>query len=231
MGLFNFNKEQIASDLTPNNKRVSGFLRFLYGLLEGVKDIFFLSEKSYSGYTDVIDIHNIVSTYSEGQIVQDLASGIVYESLINFNTDTLDNTSSWRKISASNIGMGESVKYNASIITLTYALNKRYQTTFQDDPSVAYSDINIINIADGLDMFQIGGVEANSSYINAANPDSSDGYICAANTTSYQQGFTVSVPSGWWITYFSTFTDCENSIRNYLKPLVPIGLFYEVTDY
>lgn len=231
MGLFNFNKEQIVSNLTPINKRVSGFLRFLYGLFEGVKDIFFLSESSYTGQSGVVDIHNTVSTYSLGNIVQDIASGNIYESLIAFNTDTLDNTASWRKISSSIIGMQESVRYDASNIMLIYALNKRYQTTFLPDPNVFTSDINITGIVDGLPMFQVGGVETNSSYINAANPNSSDGYICSANTASYQIGFTVNVPSAWWSTYFTTLTDCELSIRNYLKPLVPIGIYYEVTDY
>jgi hypothetical protein len=231
MGLFNFNTEQIVSNLTPINKRVSGFLRFLYGLFEGVKDIFFLSEASYTGQPSIVDIHNTASTYSLGAIVQDIASGNIYESLISSNTDTLDNTASWRKISSSIIGMQESVRYDASNISLTYALNKRYQTQFLPDPDVFVSDINITGIVDGLPMFQIGGVEANSSYINAANPDSSDGYIAAANTASYQVGFTVNVPSAWWPTYFTTLTDCELSIRNYLKPLVPIGIYYEVTDY
>jgi hypothetical protein len=231
MGLFNFYKEQIVSNLTPINKRVSGFLRFLYGLFEGIKDIFFLSKASYTGQPSIVDIHNSVSIYSVGAIVQDIASGNIYESLIDFNTDTLDNTSSWRKISSSIIGMQESVRYDASNISLTYALNKRYQTTFLPDPDVFVSDINITGIVDGLPMFQIGGVENNSSYINAANPDSSDGYIPAANTASYQIGFTVNVPTAWWPTYFTTLPDCELSIRNYLKPLVPIGIYYEVTDY
>ena len=231
MGLFNFNKEQIVSNLTPINKRVSGFLRLLYGLFEGVKDLFFLSESSYTGQPSILDIHNTVSTYSVGSIVQDIASGNIYESLIAFNTDTLDNTASWRKISSSIIGMQESVRYDASNISLTYALNKRYQTYFEPDPNVSISDINLELIVDGLPMFQIGGVETNSSYINAANPNSSDGYIPAANTASYQIGFSVKVPAAWWPTYFTTFPDCEQSIRNYLKPLVPIGIYYEVTDY
>lgn len=231
MGLFNFYTNQIVSNLTPINKRVNGFLQFLYGLYEGVKDIFFLSESAYTGQPSFVDIHNVVSTYSIGAIVQDMASGGVYESLINFNTDTLDNTNSWRKISTSIIGMMESVNYDASVISLTYALNRRYQTTFMDDPDVQVSDINITGIVDGLPMFQVGGVEANSSYLSSMNPDSSDGYIAAQNTASYQVGFSVNVPAAWHPIYFSTFTQCETSIRNYLKPLVPIGIFYQVTDY
>lgn len=206
-------------------------MQFLYGLFEGIKDMFYLSEASYTGQPSIVDIHNTVSTYSLGAIVQDIASGNVYESLIAFNTDTLDNTSSWRKISSSIIGQSEYINYNATNISLTYALNRRYQTQFLPDPNVFSSDIYIEGIVDGLPMFQVGGVESNSSYINAANPDSSDGYITALNTINYQVGFTVNVPAGWWIIYFTNFTDCENSIRNFLTPLVPIGIYYEVTDY
>lgn len=231
MGLFNFNKEQIVSNLTPINKRVSGFLQFLYGLFEGIKDMFYLSEALYTGQPSIVDIHNIVSTYSTGAIVQDIASGNVYQSLIDFNNYTLDNTLYWRKISSSIIGQSEYVNYNATNISLTYALNKRYQTQFLPDPDVFVSDIYIEGIVDGLPMFQVGGVESNSSYINASNPDSSDGYIAALNTINYQVGFIVNVPAGWWPIYFSTLTDCENSIRNFLNPLVPIGIYYEVTDY
>ena len=232
MGLFNFNKTQISSDLTPDNKRgIAGFMQFLYSLIEGVKDSFFLAESVYTGQTPPVTIHDAVTSYSKGDIVQDLASGNVYESLQGFNNYSLDDTTYWRKISDSIIGLKESVNYEGSIISLTYNLNKRYQTLYIADPNVSASDINITLIADGLDMFQVGAREANSSYIAGGNPNTSDGWVTANTTASYQQGFSVNVPAGWWPTYFPTFADCETSIRNYLKTYIPIGLYYEVTDY
>ena len=80
-------------------------------------------------------------------------------------------------------------------------------------------------------MFQIGGDEGNSSYISADNPNSSDGYITAETTQSYNNAFIVKVPAAWWPTYFSTFAKCEESIRKFLSIYIPVGIFYEVEDY
>jgi len=230
MGLFNFNRNQAVSELTPVNKRDTSFLALVQSLFQGIADMFETADWSYTSSFAYTTYDN-TSTYILDDIVKDTATGFVYKSLKASNTSALTDTTAWRKVADSNIGLIDSVKYEPTVYTITYALNKRYDTNFVDDPSVNTSDIYLEAIADGLDMFQVGEVEANSNYVSAGDPNTSDGYICAADTNSYNNAFIVKIPAGWWVNYFATFDECEQSVRTFLSTYIPTGIFYEVEDY
>ena len=83
MGLFNFNRNQTVSELTPVNKRVTEYLTLVQALFQGIVDMFETAEASYTGGVGYF-VYLASATYNEGDYAKDSASGYVYKSLKGF---------------------------------------------------------------------------------------------------------------------------------------------------
>ena len=150
---------------------------------------------------------NLFSTYYQGSTSDQYAPGkynkgdqviynkAVYESLIDDNTSDPTDTSAWFKVQDNFLGIAERIRYNGNKLTLEYALNKEYGTTFRqpNDPvDPTPSDIYITNVAAVLTGFRIGSTEAGSSSIGATTASASIG----GNTPFiYTSNFQINIPS------------------------------------
>lgn len=174
MSFYDFNISNATVQLMPPDKRrnnnVSIFKAMVATPLQWGSDNLFGTY--YEGSTAG---QYAPGTYNKGQQV--IYNKAVYESLIDSNTD-LPTASTWSLVQPNFLGIKERIKYNGNKLTLEYALNKEFGTTFRqpNDPvNPTPSDIYITNVAAVLTGFRIGNTEAGSSSIGATTASASIG--------------------------------------------------------
>lgn len=230
MSLFTIDFTQLVSDLLPSPKRTTENKAFVRGLLSGglrSHDIFLASKLG-------ADVHLGSTFWSAGTYVQYesviyLPTGAVYECVVTSTSTTPGTSTDWEKILDSFIGFDESQYFDGQAINLVWALNRRYNTTFLQDPdAVSLSDIYLETITDGLDMFQVGGNESNSSsvYSNTASE-----FITAEDTTQYNKSFRIKIPAAVFASLGATVAEQDASVRQFVDQYITEGVFYEIEDY
>lgn len=175
-------------------------------------------------------------TYSAGDLVRTING--VYESLTDGNTGhAVSDPAYWLKVLDSFIGATERSKYNGRYLTLTWALNRHFGTTFRQPPypapyggSGTYSDIYLTtdNIVDtSFVMFP------NSERSSKMFPTFSTGWLfdtpVYANASTYR--YTVHVPEA----VFDALGDTDEVRKSVIRGIVDIynvsGINYSIETY
>lgn len=219
MGLFDINIAQLVKSLLPTKHRTTEKLKQNEGLLSG----FGRSAKILKDYKE----GSTASPYSAGtygKYDQVIYNQAVYESLKGSNTDAPDIGSSWIKIIDLFLPSNETQYYDANKISLEYALNRYFGTTFNNPPTL--SDIFIDTNVNANPTFVCGLIESQSS---AVGIDSSEQFVPLTYTaTALLPSFTINVPIAF---YASLGADAEQIIRNFADNYVATSLTYNINQY
>lgn len=229
MGLFNITFSQFVRDVIPDSKRTDENLALLQSLTSGMQR----NSEIFNAYKVGADVQLgstvwAAGTYNYLDIVIYLPTGAVYECQATSTTETPGTSTDWLKILDSFIGVDESQYFDGQSINLVWALNRRFMTTFQQDPDVMISDIYLEAIPDGEAMFQVGGNEDNSSSVYS---NTSSEFLTAEDTVVYNNSFIIKVPAAVYATLGATIAEQEASVRNFADKYINAGVFYEVEDY
>ena len=216
-------------ELLPTAWRQDDPQNLLYSLvapLNSLELIFtYLRENSgaaaYSGAT----------TYTYGEMVN-------YQSRVYFRNDITEdyaagfppnNTTYWIKVLDYTIGMNERIRFRPDKLVLEYALNKIFDTTFAQPPTL--SDIYIVRNNTQADGFEIGQTEEESSTITQFEADAewSIPEFEADGTVMYD--YTVFVPVAVWTALASTGTERDNIVLSVLNKYKLLGFIADVQTY
>jgi hypothetical protein len=224
----NIDAGTLANDILPNEKRTNPIKAFITGLLSAFNRMHLI----YQGYREGGDIYTTgayaAGTYNLYDQVYYIQTGGVYESLEDSNTADPTDSTKWKKLYDEFLGTEISQHFDGSHIMLTYALNSRYISTFNQYPNVDTSDIYIERVPLNDSMFQVGGDEDNSSaiYLNTCTE-----FITAEDVVTSEYSMIVWVLNAVWNTIGSSDDVREKSVRNFVDKYIPIGITYSVDNY
>lgn len=225
MTIYDINIVQQSNDLLPSGKRTTENVAQLKGFL-GQFDRnhqLFLAYK-FGAKSVLSALTWAAGTFGKGEYVYYIPTGEVFECQKDTTAEPTTSTD-WLKVLDSFIGTDESQYFDGSILSLTYALNTRFDTVFNNPP--ATSDIYIVNEVHGIDMFYVGANDAESSYVGANDYESS--FITYNDTTPpVPYLFTIWIPAALTA---QLGTNAFKIIRQFADKYVTAGCLYDVTDY
>jgi len=223
MSIYNINFDQKAAELLPPDKRYKFNLNWVRSLL---------SQNQYN-HTDVFIDYKTGSDYPYWDYIGPYSIGdrviynqSVYESLIDSNTLVPTDPPGWKLYQQYFVGVDERLTYRGENLILTYALNKRFNTTFKQPP--LQSDIYIENNQIGTLPFVVGGSEFSSSVVYY---DFSYDYIINDYTPSTVTNFTIFVPEGVYNALSTDPASRDKIIREFVDKYVNVGMTYNITTY
>lgn len=213
MAIYDLDYAQVVLNLLPVLKRKPIFVSWLVALcspLQWLHDNFF---NEYANGSNAALWFNL-TFYNKGDRVVDSLDNGVYEcqqdSLAGVRPSTANDPTKWQQVSANWIGANERVKMTGQKITLEYALNKWFRTTWVqpdsvDNPQGTRPDIYIDN-----------NLPTNLAFVVFDNDtDSSDSYYY----DSYQQNFVVDTYSFANAAWFTIWVPTA-----FLSSLNPYGI-------
>lgn len=127
--IYDIDFDQFAVQQLPPDKRFKrqvAWVRILLSVLQYLRDIWFGSYRT--GSTAPTWVNS--APYAKYDLVK-YSNKIIYESLIDNNSEVPTNTSAWRVAQLNFIGLSERILYNGQKIVLEWAMNKWFGTTFR----------------------------------------------------------------------------------------------------
>lgn len=186
MGIFNVDYIALVTNLLPPDKRNPKRISFLTAFTKRISvDSSNYFDQYKSGSSDPT---YVTGTYARRATV--IYNGAVYQSLNDDNIALPSDTTQWRQIAPSFIGVDTRIQFRASKIVFEYALNLRFTTTFRQPPSI--SDIYITTNYMDRSGFIIGYNESGASSVGYSGSADAIGYA-NNNYTPYFQ-LTINVP-------------------------------------
>ena len=177
-----------------------------------------LSHEAISNYMDAMTMPFKVKEPKE---LNDLRPG----DQVSFRLSVTD-TESWIAIQTNFIGMSERILYNCQVLVLTWALNKRFMTTFRQPPNV--SDIYITSFPKPISVFIVGGVEAISSKVFS---NTSSEYVINAYDFSAYVNMTIFVPFSVYNALDAIDANRQIIIRSFADKYMAAGIVYTIQTY
>lgn len=224
MGIFDINYSKVGEQLLPPDKRMpaqKAWITVLLTPIQWVRDLFLGTYRQGATYSPY------VNTTSYNKYDRMIYRYSVYENLVNGNlgNDPLD-TNFWMLVQSNFIGVDERILYNGFALTLTYALNKYFGTTFRQPPNI--SDIYLEANAKPKAVFVVGGSENNSStvFTKRSTEVVINGYSFSAFTN-----LKIWVPLAVFNALDTDPANREPIIRNFADQYIVAGVTYEVKTY
>lgn len=236
-----------TNNMLPPDKRTPVMQQWVKALLSGMAWLngnVLVNYPNPSGITYGVFIPS--SSYSPGDIVYYRYA--LYERLYsdNYIAGTLPtDTDHFAPILPVFIGVNERLCYNGTTLTLTWALNKYFNTTFRQ-PASAYgqtplSDIYIVNFNSGAQSFIVGAVESDSSAVAGTI---SSGFVIDTLTNDPLSDFAIYMPQGVFnliddlpeptgtgITGSTLVNGREKIIRSFVDKYIVAGVNYSIHTY
>lgn len=221
MSIFNVNIFQKVSEVTPPDKRSSRFMKWLYALNTPVD----ADQSKLNMYRLGADYPNwAAGTYNQYDRV--IYGEGVYESLVNGNTSVPTDTRYWRLYLSYFIGAEERIYYNHQKLTLEWALNRRFQTTFRQPPLIP--DIYITRNLRPVYPFIVGAIEEESSVVY---DDVSSEFIIDSYTFATFYNFTIWFPVAVYNALSVDPAARDRIIGNFVDRYNTAGLLYNIQTY
>jgi hypothetical protein len=222
MGLFNIIFFTKAVELMPPDKRGGKMIAWVRTMLSQIQ---YCRNRILGDYKQGSD-YSVWSagTYTKGQKV--IYRESVYECIVDSTTANPLTTTDWRVYLDYFIGVDERILYNHIKLTLEYALNKRFGTTFKQPP--LQSDIYIVTNSPLNNPFIIGANENESSVVFS---DYSTEFIIDDYTFETFNNYTIYIPTSVYNALGTTAAERETTIRNFANKYNTIGLFYNIETY
>lgn len=223
MSIYDVDYTQAGSELLPPDKRNPFMLAWVKCILiplQWLADLWFGEYRTGSTAQEWLD----TTTYQKYQRAKQ--NTIVYESLIDDNTDAPTVTTSWQVVQANFIGLSERILYTGQILTLTYALNKRFVTVFRQPPNI--SDIFISNNVVPVFPFIFGATSENSSSFFA---QSSTEFFINDYSFTGEFNFSINMPTDVYNALDPTPSNCDKIVRAFVDKYIPSGITYNIVLY
>ena len=214
---------KVAPNMLPPDKRFTrnvAWVGILLSPLQYLRDLWFGSYRTGS------DAPQWVNSAPYAKYDQVKYNKIVYESLIDDNTDVPTTVASWRVVQTNFIGMFERIYYNGQKLVLEYAMNKWFGTVFRQPPNT--SDIYITNNSIPVGVFRSGGVESISSVVYSST---SSEFIVNTYSFAVAFNFTIYCPVAVFNALASTDEQREKIFRAFVDKYVAAGVTYSITTY
>lgn len=222
--IYDINYSTLATKMLPPDKRFSKTIAFLNALvkpLQWKRDLILGTYRS--GSNSSIWLNS--TTYAKyDQVIYNRA---VYSSLQAGNLNNLPtNTAYWEQIQTVYIGIQERLQYTPTKLTLEYALNKWFQTTFRQPPltSDIYFTVNPIL----LNVFVVGGTESISSNISQGNTTQ---FIVNGYSFSAFYNLVINVPTALITSLAPTTAQAMAIIGSIVNQFIAAGINYTITPY
>lgn len=218
-----------TGNLLPPNKRKPKYLAWLIVLtypIQWLRNIFF-SEYTEGSTAPFWVIHN---NYAIGDRVRNASDHGVYECIVAIVNDLIQPSSDparWIKIADNYVGVREREKYTGQKLSLEFALNKWFRTTFNQPPGTP--DIYITNNVLKVFPFIVGGLESNSSSV-VSDELFADSFI----VDDYNFGvpaFTIFIPVAVWTALSSNAAARDPIVRSFANKYVIAGMTYDIQTY
>lgn len=216
MAIYDINYTRKVVELLPIEKRTVKHIKWLRALIGQVQ---FLRDKWLGDYrTGSSAPAWSAGTYAKGATVK--YKGVVYESLVDSNTDTPP-SSNWRVYLPSFIGVEQRRWFDDHKLTLEYALNKRFGATFRQ-PIDGNSNIYIGKNAATQVGFLVGETEDYSSRVD----ESGNGKTVGLGQVFVNiNNFTIYIKTDLYATIN------EQEVRQFTDPYVTAGTHYNIQTY
>lgn len=221
--IYDINFDDFAVQMLPPDKRyvrMTAWVRILLSPLQYLRDLWFGSYRTGSTAAQWTNS----APYPKYSLVK--YNKIIYESLIDNNTDLPTVVASWRVVQQNFIGLSERIYYNGQKLTLEYAMNTWFGTTFRQPPTA--SDIYVSNNTVTVPVFRSGGDEDSSSNVFT---DRSSEFVINSYTFSVAYNFTVYCPQAVYDALDPTLINNEKIFRAFVDKYVPAGVTYTITTY
>jgi hypothetical protein len=222
MGFFDINYNQKAVELLPPAKRGNKMVAWVKALLSQVQ---YCRDKILGDYKVGSDYSTwAAGTYTIGNRV--IYGQSVYEVIVGSTTSTPTTVSDWRIYLAYFVGVDERILYNHIKLTLEYALNKRFGTTFNQPPT--QSDIYIDTNTPNTNVFIVGANEDESSIVYSGN---SNEVVINSYSFATFNNYTINIPTSVYNSLGSNDAERESTVRNFANKYNTIGLNYNIATY
>ncbi len=144
----------------------------------------------------------------------------------NLTQPTFDDT--WVLISDNFIGTDERILFTGEKLTFEYALNKWFDTTFRNLPSI--SDIYIITNIKELSSFMIG-YDDNESSLILKEDNASEIVLNNYETPLEFFNMIIHVPTSILSSLGTTLASQKNVVRKFADKYVNAGITYDIQSY
>lgn len=221
--IYDIDFQKFASQMLPPDKRFVRNVAWIKNILapaQYLRDLWFGSFRTGS------TAPQWVNTSPYPKYAQVKYNKIVYESLVDNNTDVPTTVETWRVIQINFIGMEERILYNGQKLVLEYAMNTWFGTVFRQPPN--QPDIYIQNNAVPIPVFRVGGIEdiSSISYTNGSVE-----YVINQFTFAVDYNFTIYCPVAVYNALDPTLINNEKIFRAFVDKYVPAGITYTITTY
>ena len=225
MSKYAFDTDLFIAQMLPPRKRTTGIKAWMGAMLSAIS---YLHELFFENYSDGSSAaaYNNGTAYTSGEQVK-YTDNAIYECILASTGNAPTNTTYWRKLQDSFIGVRERAKYSANVRTLEYALNKWFGTTFAMPPSIP--DIYIEPLTIDVNYFV-----SSTSASESGGAAISGGYAEQFVGTSYTYNayaFNIAVPVGLAASLGITQTVLENKIRAFADKIILSGTNYTISTY
>ena len=179
-----------AVSFLPTKKRFDKYKAWVKVLLQPLQVLYNTMFGTYKNGSIAAD-WDVSTNYVVGDQVKYIDKS-VYECWVNSSAGILPtNTDYWFKIQDKFVGIEPRMKYTAQRLSLEYALNEWFGTTFVNTPGASdiYIDPNLV----ATYAFYVGATESNSSLVVYEEADV-DAYIQAVDVTTVQYYFYIYIP-------------------------------------
>jgi hypothetical protein len=222
--IYDLDTNQQVIETLPPDKRYTKTVKWLQACLKST--VQWLRDRLLNDYRNGSSAAMYAAgTYSYGDFVQ--YERAIYVSLIDNNTDLPTVTNSWYKTQGSFIGLNERILYNGITLTLTFALNKWFNTTFRQ-PAAGLSDIYLVTNPQHASPFLVGGDNNNSSLVYA---DRSIELITDETNFTTIPNMTVMIPLATYNSLGDNNTTRTNIVRSFTDQYITAGIIYDVQTY
>ena len=227
MALYDIDIAQFIQDVIPNSKRTKEIKAFLNGLLSGFSRTW-LTVLDYMRGADVSSLTALwtAGTYFQYEQVIYLPNGGVYECVVSSTSQEPSAGSDWVRLLDTFIGVDESKNFTGDNLVLEYALNRRFNSTFNQEPT--QSDTYIETVIQPDAMFQIGGDENNSSAIYS---DTCTEQVTAEDTTTSNISMNIKIKTATWTTLGANDAKRTATVREFVDRYLTAGIYYGIIVY
>ena len=139
----------------------------------------------------------------------------------------------WIQVQPNFIGANERASYSCQKLILEYALNKWFNTTFRNPPSVSDIYITVNNIT--LNSFYYGNSAGTSGYTNTTSfqntPAPVSSYFKWSSVLTQQNDYTVHIPIAVYNALSATAGLRTGIVSNFINLYNPAGAFYNIVTY
>lgn len=226
---------QLVANQLPYYQQQPNWMALAMALSSPNDRLYRLFVAAMNGSTD-LGYWNAATVYQKGDLVRSLQG--VYESVSDGNVgNATGDPAYWRQVLESFIGYNERVKYTGRYLTLTYALNRHFGTTFRQPPypspyggSGTFSDVYITTDAITRITF-VSYPDAPSS--STVYPLRSTGFVTVTPAYAAASTFrlTIHMPTAVWSALGADDSIREATVRGIADRYVVAGTTYTIDTY